>query len=197
MDLLLEQDNFDTELEMKNNEYLEYLDKHISGVIKAFKQYFVPLVNRKDLSVGKYSNDEFVYAIKKAALTIDKHDLSKYNDMEFYPYRRYYYPTIKEKNEDEEFHGIVEDNFEKAFKHHYEHNNHHIEYWYDFQNNIAKDMDLSSIIEMICDWISMAYYFNSPFDSWWNNQKESEKERSMMTPETIGIVNDIYDILRK
>ncbi len=199
MDLIREQsEEFDTELEYKTNEYMKYLDNHINGVITAFKKYFVPLVAKGNLyKVANYSSDEFILAIKKTALRIDKHDLSKYNDLEFYPYRRYYYPTLKESNNTDEDQQTVEENFEKAFKHHYEHNSHHIEYWFDFANNIPKDMDLESIIEMICDWISMAYYFDSPIDSWWNDQKESEKERSMMTPNTIAAVNDIFAILTK
>ena len=74
---------------------------------------------------------------------------------------------------------------------------HHIEYWYDFKTSTPKDMDLESIIEMICDWTSLAYYFGSSMESWWRDQKECAKERSMMTEYTIQIVNDIYDIITK
>jgi len=200
MNILLENsDEVATELEKKNDEYLEYLDKHINGVITAFKNFFVPLAINSDesITVGKYSNAEFVRAIKVKALSIDKHDLSKYNDLEFEPYRRHFYPTLEEQNADEDQKRAWEEGYDKAWEHHYEHNSHHIEYWYDHKNSIPHDMDLESIIEMICDWISMAYYFDNGIDEWWNNQEECKKERSMMTPETINIVNDIYKIIKK
>ena len=198
MELILENnETLDNELEEMTKKYMDYLDQHINGVINAFKLYFVPLVNNTDISVGDYSNKDFITAIKKKALSIDKHDLSKYNDLEFYPYRRHFDPTTSEENEDEEKKAIAEENYENAWKHHYEHNSHHIEYWYDWKNSIAIDMPLEDIIEMICDWISMANYFNNPIDKWWKDQKESEKERSMMTPETVNIVNQIYDIIMK
>lgn len=199
MNLVYEQaDIVDTDLEMKIQEYMDYLNNHITGVIDSFKKYFVPLVNRDDLpvTIGKYSKDDFIYAIKKCALTINNHDLSKYNDLEFYPYRRHWHPTIKEENEDEERQQVNEEQYEKAWQHHYEHNNHHIQYWYDFKNSIAHDMDLSAIVEMICDWISMSIIKNNPtIDNWWNT--DADKERSMMTPDTINTVNDIFALLTK
>lgn len=198
MNIILEQgEQISTELEQKTQEYMNYLQNHIDGVIKAYKTYFLPLVNNKDISVGDFSNQDLITAIKKAALLVDKHDLSKYNDLEFYPYRRHFYPTIEENSEDEDRQQIAEIRYEEAWKHHYEHNMHHIEYWYDWSNSTPRDMPLENIIEMICDWISMSYYFNEPIDKWWKNVYESEKERSMMTSETIGIVDELFDIIQK
>ena len=186
-----------SELEQMTQKYLDYLEAHISGVVIAFKKYFIPLVNDKTITVGNYSNEDFIKAIKTKALSINNHDLSKYNDLEFYPYRRYYYPTQEEENEDDEKKRIAEEKYEEARKHHYEHNSHHIEYYYDHIHNIPKDMKLEDIIEMICDWISLSYYFGNGIDQWWKEQKDCLDERAMMTPETIGIVDDIYAIITK
>ena len=198
MELLLENNStMSTELEENTKQYMDYLEKHISGVKEAFKLYFIPLVNNTDISVGDFSNKDLIDAIKRKALSIDKHDLSKYNDLEFYPYRRHFYPTIDEQNEDEDKQKIADENYENAWKHHYEHNSHHIEYWYDWKNSIQKDMPLEDIIEMLCDWISLANIFNNPIDKWWKDQVDCVEERSMMTPETINIVNQLYDIIMK
>lgn len=198
MELVLhENEALSTELEQKTQEYMNYLEKHISGVILAFKKYFLPLINNTEVKVGDYSNQDFILAIKKKALSIDKHDLSKYNDLEFYPYRRHYYPTTSELSEDDEKQRVAEEEYTKAWKHHYEHNMHHIEYWYDWVNSIPKDMPLENIIEMMCDWISLAYIYNEPIDKWWKDKKDSVDERSKMTPETINIVDQIYDIITK
>lgn len=197
MDLVFEQaDTFDTDMEMKTGQYMDYLEEHIGGVVLAYRKYFYPLINDKTIRVGKYSNEDFINAIKANITSIEKHDLSKYNDLEFYPYRRHFYPTIKEENAEQEQKIAWEEEYDKAWQHHYQNNKHHIEFWYDWQNGITKDMDLASIIEMICDWISMSYITDSPIRDWWDSS-ESDKERSMMTPETIAIVNQIFDIITK
>ena len=197
MKLILEQnENISTELENNTKQYMEYLEKHITGVVEAFKKYFIPLVDNYKDSLGIYSNHDFILAIKTKALSIDKHDLSKYNDIEFYPYRQHFYPTTEEQNASDEDKQIWEEKYEEAWKHHYRNNSHHIEYWYDHDNSIAKDMDLPSIIEMMCDWFSMDQFYPKPtIDYWWRN--EAEEERSMMTPETIGTVDELYKLFMK
>ena len=128
MNLILENDNLIdmTELEARNQEYLNYMDKHIHGVIDAFNKYFIPLLNDNTITVGDYSNEDFINAIKKKSESIDNHDLSKYNDLEWYPYRRHFYPTTTELAEDEDKQKIAEEDYEKAWQHHYEQNPHHI-----------------------------------------------------------------------
>ena len=199
MDLIHEStDIVDTDLELKIKEYMDYLNQHITRVIDEFKKYFVPLVTSDELpaNIGKYTKDDFIYAIKKCALTIDKHDLSKYNDMEFYPYRRHWHPTVKEESEDDDRQQVAEEQYEKAWQHHYEHNNHHVQHWYDFNNSMTKDIPLECVVEMICDWISMSIIKNNPtIDYWWKT--DADKERSMMTVDTIAAINDIYTLLTK
>lgn len=197
MRLLLENgEGISSELEKNTQAYMDYLEKHISGAVKAFKDYFLPLVDTYKDGIGNYGNNEFILAIKNKALSIDKHDLSKYNDIEFYPYRQHFYPTEEEKNASDEEKQIIDEKYEEAWKHHYRNNSHHIEYWYDWENRIAKDMDLPSIIEMMCDWFSMGQIYPKPsIDYWWRN--EAEEERSMMTAETIYTVDELYKLFMK
>ena len=196
MKMILEQNETNTELEQNTQKYMDYLEKHITGVVVAFKKYFLPLVDNYKDSLGIYSNSEFILAIKTKALSIDKHDLSKYNDIEFYPYRQHFYPTSEEEAASDEQKKIWDEKYEEAWKHHYRNNPHHIEYWYDWDNSIAKDMDLPSIIEMMCDWFSMDQIYPKPeIDTWWRT--EAEEERSMMTAETINTVDELYKLFMK
>lgn len=179
----------------KNNEYMDYINNHVNNVIKNFNLYFDQILI--DENEGKpnpvletISFMDLKDAILEKKLTIRDHDASKYDDIEFYGYRLYYHPTEEEKNRDDEYHKKVEEDFELAWKHHYENNSHHIEYWYDWNNSICKDMDLESIIEMLCDWLAMSDYFHSSTLEWWNGE-DSEKERSMMTENTRSIINEL------
>ena len=57
-------------------------------------------------------------------------------------------------------------------------------------------MDLPSIIEMMCDWLSMDQIYPKPeIDTWWRT--EAEEERSMMTAETINTVDELYKLFMK
>lgn len=200
--IILEQDIQESnEYTEKVQEYLDYIDNHVRYVKESYDNYFKLLPYNETLTVGNLTHEEFVDAIKKAKEHVENHDASKYDDIEFYPYRRHFHKTIAEKEldaENIESDNEEKENFKKAFEHHYQNNPHHIQYWYDFENAIPKDMTVDYIIEMICDWISMSIIFNNAsISSWWEDQNESAKERSMMTPETINIINEIYDIIKK
>jgi hypothetical protein len=75
------------------------------------------------------------------------HDLSKFRPSEFIPYARYFYGS-----------GIVDytarENFEKAWKLHYERNKHHPEHYQGIE-----DMPLKYIRQMVCDLKAMSLKF--------------------------------------
>ena len=89
-------------------------------------------------------------------------DNSKYSGEEFEGYRQWFYPKEgEEKNKDV---------FDKAWKHHYEHNSHHWEY--HLTNGKPKPMSKLNIAEMILDWIAMSIKFkNSPLE-WYKENKD-------------------------
>lgn len=88
------------------------------------------------------------------------HDLSKFLPCEFIPYaRKFYgsyppnallkdigYKNIKTKES-------IEEDFQKAWEHHYKNNPHHWNYYN------GEDMDYKDIDKMICDWKAMARKF--------------------------------------
>lgn len=92
------------------------------------------------------------------------HDQSKYSDTEFEPYRKNFFPVNeKEKEENAQ-------NFELAWKHHYENNMHHWNWW--AYNNQKDKMPLTFVIEMAMDWIAMSMkYPDSNALEWYQKQE--------------------------
>lgn len=187
-----EYDNSSDSLERINNEkkYMEYLDKHINGVKEAYKRFFVPmLTNTIECDKALFSLDELRDAIMSAKDAVEHHDSSKYSEAEFEPYRLHWYPTDEEKLKGQEFQNEIDERYQNAWKHHYENNDHHPKHWYDFENNVAGDMSLGSIIHMICDWMSFNLDSPSGVLKFWLNR--SEEERKFISPKTISIVDYI------
>lgn len=88
------------------------------------------------------------------------HDLSKFSPSEFFPYARKFYGNYPPKAllKDIGYKNIktkesIEEEFQKAWEHHYKNNPHHWNYW------IGKDMDCKDIDKMICDWKAMGRKF--------------------------------------
>jgi len=61
-------------------------------------------------------------------------------------------------------------NFNKAWEHHYKNNKHHWNYWID-NNEIALDMPLKYINQMICDWKGMSRKFGDTPQSFYKNNR--------------------------
>ena len=171
----------------KNEEYKDYLRKHISGVMSAFVKYFYPMRGKNCLSEW-FSDDDFNDALYSAYLSIVDHDKSKYSSDEFKPYRYNFFPTESELS-DPEYKIKANDLMNKAWKHHLSFNMHHPEWWG------GSDMSLSCIIEMICDWISVGNLKGNKTISWFESDNSSEV-RNAMSVNTMAIVKKfLYEIL--
>lgn len=85
--------------------------------------------------------------ISELEARIEKHDLSKFSELEK-PYFDEYTPKLKtaEYGSDEYKQFLIE--LKPALDHHYKHNRHHPEH---FDNGI-NEMNLIDVIEMLCDW---------------------------------------------
>lgn len=189
------------DLENRKREYERYLNSHINGVKKYFKQLFLsPSLQRildSDYEFKTFTKDELESAIEKASKIVDKHDSSKWDEEEFDVYRYKFYPTVKEKS-DKGYESKLKDKFKEAWIHHYMNNEHHTEYWCksDSDGNMLpdKDMPLEYILEMLCDWCSMSFFKNTKVVDWYENF--ADKEKSHMTDKTKSIVDELlYDIL--
>lgn len=178
--------------------YKDYIITHVKNVMTAYVKLFKNEDYTDRLPDG-ISEAEWVHAMNLLPHEIAEHDASKWSTEEFEPYRRHFDPTQKEKMDDKEDENIrnqVEDDYQYAWRHHYLHNKHHPEYWkytdivpgkdgeddkiiiLQYPLSEARDMDLVSILHMICDWSGMSLKFRNRFSpiSWYNTQAKDERE---------------------
>lgn len=178
--------------------YMDYLENHIRKVQEAYKKYFLPLLEEgsplftKAINKALYTRKDLYYAIRDLKDAIEHHDDSKYTDYEFEPYRQHWDPTEEEKAADQDTKDEIEERYQEAWVHHYTHNDHHPMYWYDSTTNEIKDMSLSAIVHMICDWESFSTDDESTAN-WWNGK--AVEERKYMTEKTIAIVDELIKLI--
>jgi len=157
----------------EDKDYAEYVRKHIMFVKKSFNIRIVNITTALQLT------DEEVEDLVENIMI---HDRSKYSPEEWNGYRQWFFPAI----------GEIKDKakFDAAWKHHYEHNDHHPEYWK------KKDMPKVAIAELICDWEAMSRNFGGNPLEYFNRDKENKKKS--MSENTFRIVEKalmgIYDI---
>jgi len=153
----------------KTREYLDYLERHIKNVEKAWKEIQEKC---KDMS--------FVYDDCKWGMLdhwIENHDISKLSQEEFVPYRVRFRPTQNEspknvlgQEEDTLKQKIIEENFQKAWNHHIENNDHHWEKWTNESYYFPYSQELHCA-HMIVDWLAMSYEFgDSPREYYQKNK---------------------------
>lgn len=118
-----------------------------------------------------------------------KHDLSKFNPVEFFESVKYYQgdksPIIACKEDK---------GYSLAWQHHKGHNTHHYEYWVDKLDDggIALKMPYNDVKELICDYIGagLAYLRNDfSYDKeyeWWINKFENDHPK--IHPETANFI---------
>lgn len=83
------------------------------------------------------------------------HDLSKYSFVEFFEGAKYYkgeYSPIVECRK--------QNGYSRAWIHHKNKNKHHIEYWYDKDNEVQINMPYKYAVECICDKIAASKCYN-------------------------------------
>ena len=176
------------EKNQKEEEYIQYIEKHRHGVIDAYEKYFRPLIDQ-ELDLQTCSNEEFQEALKICMDNINEHDMSKYSDIEFQPYRLKWYPTVDEelalKNSD--IFNQMRADYDEACTHHVKNNPHHPAYWVQSDGTIL-DMELRYIIEMLCDWLS----FGQDIRTWYLS---AGQEKSEMSPKTKEIVEELMELI--
>jgi hypothetical protein len=176
------------EKNQKEEEYIVYIEQHKERVKLAYNKFFVPLIGQ-ELDLKSCSNEEFQEALTTCNSNISLHDMSKYSDIEFQPYRLKWYPTVDESLalEDKTIFDQMREEYEAACKHHIKNNPHHPQYWVDEDGNI-RDMELKYIIEMMCDWLS----FGKDIRSWYSF---AEDEKATMSAKTKEIVEELMELI--
>ena len=168
-------DNVGLSINRAELEYHKYIITHKANVEYAYIKYGNKLINALNLEDDEDIYDDIDFRVRK-------HDDSKFNYYtEFCPYRVHFFP-IKE-----EIDVCVEEDFNKAWCHHYSNNDHHPEYYCTY-NGRCKEMPDAAIIEMALDWIAMsmnpsadkAYvYYERKKDSF-NMHPESRKKFKLL-----------------
>lgn len=160
-------------------EYLDYLDQHITGVQRSCEEILIPALKEKDGSLS----DEFIGELQEQ---MAEHDKSKYGEEEFEPYCNYFYPCEGHKKDT--------DAFDIAWLHHQHENPHHHQHWVLIRDGGEKqpvDMPLNYIYEMLCDWHSFTLRNpKSTAKAWWKDNKKD----MVLSDTTIKIIEDTIDL---
>jgi len=167
---------------IKTREYLGYIEEHYDNVQKAWK-----ILQKK--CRGKnllHEADDFKF--HTICLNIEKHDRSKLSHFEFEPYRKKFFPTKYEKENDK---GLIDQLFKKAWEHHKSYNPHHWENWVLIPSDNPY-VDLC-IIENVCDWVAMGLKFNDTAKSYY----EKNKKRIDIPKGAENYIYKIFDCIYK
>lgn len=142
--------------------------------------------------LNDYLNDD---EAKELDSNVETHDFSKiFSPEELEGYSKYHFPDTKDEGKLKE----IKDIYQKAKVHHQNSNKHHSEYWVKIDDNgkiKPLDMDVVSILEMICDWWSFNWSkedLNGIFD-WY----DSKKKDILMSDKTKRTVEDILSKIKK
>jgi hypothetical protein len=211
--LKIDSDNPREDIIEKEKDYFEYINIHIANVKKAYNELF--LSKADEIILPYYTQAQSKDIIERTGMYVANHDSSKFSDDEFYAYRRYHYPTDKEKAEtDPDIIKKMEDDYQMAWHHHVINNPHHPKFWkvvtvtrrgpYETpeewtdrhnEDMAPQNMSIISIIHAICDWEAVAIYFKSSTVDWYINK--AQDERACMTLNTRimfdKILSDIYN----
>lgn len=170
--------------------YSVYINTHINTVRFVFQRFIYLII---DYMWYKYPDekDEWDKAFQFLKIHITEHDKSKFSEEEFEPYRIRFYKS------NEDIDGCDEEVFNKAWEHHYTHNSHHPEFWVSNinANDVSKrkfiEMNKSSLLEMICDWLAMSYQRKQSLYKWWFNTDNGRSEKKGLLPSnTIRLLDD-------
>lgn len=170
------------ELIYKTQEYLNYIEEHYSNVQKAWQ------ILKEKCKHETFIYDDFRYFCIDDM--IKDHDLSKLSAEEFVQYRKQFFPASFEKAADNKA------DFEKAWEHHKENNNHHWENWTGRYECKGWDglqgpyySDEIHFVCMICDWMAMSMKFGDTPREYY----EKNKDKIQLPENFIPWLYEIFD----
>lgn len=158
-------------------EYDNYLNNHISNVVKGFNWL---QENMPEVFEGISSN--------MMEAQVNAHDDSKWSYEEYEAYDNYFYGKKTPE---------VKDAFDVAWLHHQQNNPHHWQHWLlkeDDGDNKALEMPKEYVVEMICDWWAFSWSKNKLTEifDWYANNKPT----MILHENTLQLVEDILTKLR-
>lgn len=160
-----------------SSQYNDYLNDHISNVIKGFEWIYD---NLPEIFDGISAN--------MMVPQINAHDDSKWSDEEYQAYDDYFYGNKTPE---------VEQTFDEAWLHHQHNNPHHWQHWLlreDDGEVRALEMPKEYALEMICDWWAFSWKkenLTEIFDWYANN-----KPKMILHENTLEYVERVLTLLR-
>ncbi len=206
----------DKEYPAKCEEYVNYIDNHRERVKTAYCMYFKDKVDIIFENVFNESCTDLGLLVPQIEYQIENHDMSKYDDEEFEGYRAYFYPTaleVEKMNDDPEFKDLLQENFEQAWLHHQQHNDHHPQFWAWNKFEDGKwvildqmrpkatlddgiiDIPFNCIICMLCDWAAMSKGDNDFNYIPWMISDDSRDEIDLLVGGTRDIIVKITELI--
>jgi hypothetical protein len=208
--------NHDKEYPAKCEEYMKYIDNHRKRVKTAYCMYFKDKVGIIFEEVFNESCTDLGLLVPQIEYQIENHDMSKYGDEEFEGYRAYFYPTaleVEKMNDDPEFKDLIQENFDQAWLHHQQNNDHHPQFWAWNKLEGSKwiildqmkpkatlddgiiDIPFNCVICMLCDWAAMSKGDNDFNYIPWMISDDSRDEIDLLTGDTRDIIVKITELI--
>lgn len=177
MKILINEEMKGIEYINQTTKYLEYLQEHLDNVKKAYN-HIAEILFDKRTQLGKIIGqdvEEFLFLLKEE---VKNHDLSKFSDYEFVPYRVKFFPVSEEEANHQD---DIQIDFKSAWMNHKLENHHH---WETAQTKI-------DIVHMIIDWTAMGYKFGDTAKEYY----EANKDRIQLSKEHEDFMYDIFGLI--
>lgn len=173
-----------------SKQYDEYLDNHISNVLRGY-------IWMTDNGVLPYDSD--------LVQQLSQHDMSKRDAEEYDTYDTYFYGCDTENRPYD-----VELSFLYAFLHHLHHSPHHWQHWVLIQDagedhkEEVLDMPYNYVVEMVCDWWSFSWFkyddtgnYDSLYEvfDWYNSNKQIIKLSESTRRDVEKLLSDLREEL--
>lgn len=151
--------------------YKKYVDSHIRAVSTIW-QNFEDIIALEITLYRKNKSLTTPMIRRSLEQRIPVHDASKFSDAEFIPYCNKFFGSSSDLNKE-----TIEKEFDKAWIHHYTHNDHHPEFWqYKVGDKVVTiPMKDDAFAEMIIDWAAMSLMRNSSTLDWWKKEGRADK----------------------
>lgn len=166
----------------KTREYLDYLERHILNIEKAWKEV------QEKCEDMKFVWDDYLYHWLDQEVL--RHDESKLDKEEFTQYRTKFYPTNEELSE---LHmPSVDRDFNNAWANHKQENLHHWEsldgrkFWNVYESEVH-------YAHMVIDWLAMSYEFGDTPREYY----EKNKEKINLPEWAVKFIYEIFERLEK
>ena len=160
----------------KIREYCNYVEDHLRNVEKSWL-----FIQEACASMHPFYDDH-LWAVMDQM--IKEHDVSKMSPSEFVQYQQQFYPA------DGLIPNIDREEFQDAWRHHWENNPHHWENWTKAKETFPNESSCHCVC-MVVDWMAMGLHFGDTAEEFYNR-----KQNEIDLPHwAVIFIRDIFDRL--